>query len=129
MMLFLCIMPTSPSVLDCYTIHWGPATTIIINIILFSVIFIIFILVPDLSSPFAIDVFESSMYWVSKVNGTLQRMNKFGLGVNVTLVTGLVFPQDVKMLHALKQPQGNTLPPHLPVLLRQCSDCETMLRL
>ena len=60
----------------------------------------------DLNSPFAIDMFESYIYYLSGKNGTLRQMDKFGRGINVTLVTGLELPQDVKVIHKQKQPEG-----------------------
>ncbi|ESO82185.1 hypothetical protein LOTGIDRAFT_170222, partial [Lottia gigantea] len=49
--------------------------------------------------PFNIDVFESMLYWSSRDEGRIIKMNKFGKGTNSTLQTGLLLPTGVKVFH------------------------------
>ena len=46
-----------------------------------------------LNNPFAIDVFESLLYWVSQEKGDVAQMDKFGRGVNQTIQSGLLMPE------------------------------------
>ena len=61
-----------------------------------------------LNFPARLDVFESELYWVSEVDGTLTTMDKFGRGVNRTLQTGLVRPHAIKLFHRSKHDIAST---------------------
>lgn len=50
-----------------------------------------------LNHPFSLDVFESHLYWVSKVKGEVTMLDKFGRGVNQTLQAGLLMPHSIKI--------------------------------
>ncbi|CAH1789469.1 unnamed protein product [Owenia fusiformis] len=55
-----------------------------------------------LGHPFSLDVFEQSLYWVSRENGKVMKMDKFGRGINSTVQAGLMLPSDVKIFHPLR---------------------------
>ena len=46
--------------------------------------------------PSSLDVFESSLYWISSAKGELRRQDKFGRGVMVRLVKDIASPSSVK---------------------------------
>lgn len=46
--------------------------------------------------PSSLDVFESSLYWISTGRGELRRQDKFGRGVMVRLVKDIASPSSVK---------------------------------
>lgn len=46
--------------------------------------------------PSALDVFESTLYWISTGKGELRRQDKFGRGVMVRLVKDIASPSSVK---------------------------------
>lgn len=46
--------------------------------------------------PSALDVFESTLYWISTGKGELRRQDKFGRGVMVRLVKDIAVPSTVK---------------------------------
>lgn len=46
--------------------------------------------------PSSIDVFESTLYWISTGKGELRRQDKFGRGVMVRLVKDIASPSSVK---------------------------------
>jgi hypothetical protein len=50
-----------------------------------------------MNQPVGLDVFGSSLFWISQTEGNVKIQDKFGRGVNHTLVTGLLFPFDVKV--------------------------------
>ena len=58
-----------------------------------------------LNNPFAIDVFESLLYWVSQEKGDVVQMDKFGRGVNQTIQSGLLMPRAVKIFHQKRYDQ------------------------
>jgi len=47
-------------------------------------------------------VFESTVYWTSKLDGALYRIDKFGRGVKKLLRRGLRSPNGVKTFHKAK---------------------------
>jgi low density lipoprotein-related protein 2 len=49
----------------------------------------------SLKHPISLDVFETSMYWVTRDSGELIRQDKFGRGVPVMVERNLVNPTDV----------------------------------
>lgn len=55
-----------------------------------------------LKHPISLDVFESSMFWVTKESGELIKHDKFGRGVPVTIARDLVNPSGVKVYHNLR---------------------------
>lgn len=55
-----------------------------------------------LKHPISLDVFESSIYWVTKDTGELLRQDKFGRGVPVIIQRDLVNPSGVKVYHELR---------------------------
>ena len=64
-----------------------------------------FIHLSGLNNPFAIDVFESLLYWVSQEKGDVVQMDKFGRGVNQTIQSGLLMPRAVKIFHQKRYDQ------------------------
>ena len=58
-----------------------------------------------LKNPFAIDVFESLLYWVSQEKGDVVQMDKFGRGINQTIQSGLLMPRAVKIFHQKRYDQ------------------------
>lgn len=55
-----------------------------------------------LKHPISLDVFESSIYWVTRDTGELLRQDKFGRGVPVIIQKDLVNPSGVKVYHDLR---------------------------
>lgn len=56
-----------------------------------------FIFVTDkLHHPISLDVFESTLYWVTRDTGELIKQDKFGRGVPVTVARHLTNPTGVK---------------------------------
>lgn len=51
---------------------------------------------PTLKQPISLDVFESALYWVTKDSGELMRLDKFGRGLPVAVLTNLLNPSGVK---------------------------------
>ena len=49
-----------------------------------------------LKHPVSLDVFESSLYWVTRDTGELLRQDKFGRGVQVTVQRNLANPSSIK---------------------------------
>jgi len=49
-----------------------------------------------LRHPISLDVFESSLYWLTKDTGELKKHDKFNRGVPVTISKDLVNPSGVK---------------------------------
>jgi low density lipoprotein-related protein 2 len=56
----------------------------------------------NLRHPISLDIFESSIYWVTKETGELLKQDKFGRGVAVSIMKDLVNPTNVKIYHPLK---------------------------
>ncbi|XP_059057986.1 low-density lipoprotein receptor-related protein 2 [Achroia grisella] len=52
-----------------------------------------------LKHPISLDVFESSLYWVTRDTGELVRQDKFGRGVPFVISKDLVNPSAVKVVH------------------------------
>lgn len=52
--------------------------------------------------PISLDVFESTLYWVTRDTGELIKQDKFGRGVPVTVARDLANPTDVKIYHQLR---------------------------
>ncbi|CAH2090680.1 unnamed protein product [Euphydryas editha] len=55
-----------------------------------------------LKHPLSLDVFESSLYWVTRDTGELVRQDKFGRGVPFVISKDLVNPSAVKVYHPLR---------------------------
>ncbi|CAH0730104.1 unnamed protein product, partial [Brenthis ino] len=55
-----------------------------------------------LKHPLSLDVFESSLYWVTRETGELVRQDKFGRGVPFVISKDLVNPSAVKVYHPLR---------------------------
>ncbi|XP_041779439.1 low-density lipoprotein receptor-related protein 2 [Anopheles merus] len=55
-----------------------------------------------LKHPVSLDVFESSLYWVTRDTGELLRQDKFGRGVQVTVQRNLANPSSIKVYHELR---------------------------
>lgn len=55
-----------------------------------------------LRHPVSLDVFESSLYWITRDTGELVRQDKFGRGVPVVLQRDLVNPSAVRVVHPLR---------------------------
>ncbi|XP_026327983.1 low-density lipoprotein receptor-related protein 2 isoform X3 [Hyposmocoma kahamanoa] len=55
-----------------------------------------------LKHPISLDVFESSLYWVTRDTGELVRQDKFGRGVPFVISKDLVNPSAVKVYHPLR---------------------------
>lgn len=49
-----------------------------------------------LRHPISLDVFESTLYWVTRDTGELLQQDKFGRGVSVVVAKDLVNPSSVK---------------------------------
>ena len=50
----------------------------------------------SLHHPISLDVFESSMYWVTRESGELLKQDKFGRGIAVPIMKELVNPKNIK---------------------------------
>jgi low density lipoprotein-related protein 2 len=50
----------------------------------------------SLHHPISLDVFESTMFWVTRDAGELMKQDKFGRGVPVVITKDLVNPSGVK---------------------------------
>lgn len=83
-----------------------------------------------LKHPVSLDVFESSLYWVTKDTGELIKQDKFGRGVQVVVQRNLVNPSGVKVYHenryntSLKNPCFKSSCSHLCLLVpggRRCA--------
>ena len=71
------------------------------------------VFIPELNNPFSLDVFEGSLYWVSKTKGEVTTMDKFGRGVNQTLQAGLLLPHGIKVYQQYRYDlTSKTLLPH-----------------
>nr|XP_022902920.1 low-density lipoprotein receptor-related protein 2 [Onthophagus taurus] len=70
-----------------------------------------------LKHPISLDVFESSLYWVTKDTGELIQQDKFGRGIAVSVLSDLMNPSGVKIHHNLKY--NTTI--NNPCMKRQCS--------
>lgn len=53
----------------------------------------------QLRHPVSLDIFESSMFWVTRDTGELLRQDKFGRGVQVVVQRNLVNPSGIKVYH------------------------------
>lgn len=53
----------------------------------------------QLRHPVSLDVFESSLFWVTRDSGELLRLDKFGRGVQVEVLRNLLNPAAVKVYH------------------------------
>jgi hypothetical protein len=63
-----------------------------------------------LSHPYGISVFENSVYWTEWNYKTLNSAEKWRGGQELTLLTALpVTPYDVKIVHPLRDPEGELL--------------------
>lgn len=77
----------------------------------------------NIDRPSSLDVFESTLYWISTGKGELRRQDKFGRGVMVRLVKDIATPSTVKG----RQPFNSRIPVWLkhfsqsPFALKQCS--------
>jgi low density lipoprotein-related protein 2 len=56
----------------------------------------------SLRHPIALDVFESSIYYINRDSGDLTKHDKFGRGVSVSIERDLVNPTSVKVFHQLR---------------------------
>ncbi|KAF0304339.1 Low-density lipoprotein receptor-related protein 2 [Amphibalanus amphitrite] len=56
----------------------------------------------QLQHPFALDVFESSVYWVTRDSGDIFRMDKFGRGVPEKVKGDLANPTSIRVLQPLR---------------------------
>jgi low density lipoprotein-related protein 2 len=83
----------------------------------------------SLRHPISLDVFESSLYWVTKDTGDLIKQDKFGRGVQVLIQRDIANPSGVKIYHenryntSLKNPCYKTTCSHLCLLVpggRRC---------
>ena len=84
----------------------------------------------QLKHPIALDVFESSLYWLSRDSGEILQSDKFGRGVPVTISKNLQNALDLKIYHkfryntTLKNPCATNECSHLCLLVpggRRCS--------
>jgi low density lipoprotein-related protein 2 len=57
---------------------------------------IYFLLAEALHHPISLDVFESTMFWITRDAGELIKQDKFGRGVPVVITKDLVNPSGVK---------------------------------
>ncbi|XP_071451711.1 low-density lipoprotein receptor-related protein 2 [Hetaerina americana] len=70
-----------------------------------------------LKHPISLDVFESSIYWITRDTGELMRQDKFGRGVPVVMAKDLVNPSSIKVYHPYRY--NKTLPD--PCTKNSCS--------
>lgn len=84
----------------------------------------------QLRHPVSLDVFESTVFWVTRDSGELLRQDKFGRGVQVEVLRNLVNPAGVKVYHAerynttLNNPCAKSSCTHLCLLVpggRRCA--------
>lgn len=77
----------------------------------------------QLKHPISLDVFESSLYWVSRDTGDLIKQDKFGRGVQVVVQRDIANPAGVKIYHenryntSLKNPCFKSTCSHLCLLV------------
>ncbi|XP_071477659.1 low-density lipoprotein receptor-related protein 8-like [Diadema antillarum] len=57
-----------------------------------------------ISHPFSIAVFEDYVYWTDWSRASVERADKFSGSNQTAVITGLVSPMDVVVVHPLKQP-------------------------
>jgi low density lipoprotein-related protein 2 len=57
--------------------------------------------------PFKLDIFENHIYWISRDNGSIYKLDKFGRGALLNLVHQLDLADDIKVYHSLKVPKGS----------------------
>jgi hypothetical protein len=57
-----------------------------------------------LSHPYRIDIFENHIYWLSRNDGTVSKIDKFGRGAVSRLVEHLDLVEDIKVYHKHKYP-------------------------
>ncbi len=57
-----------------------------------------------LPNPFAMDILHGKMFWIDKKTGSVQEMDKFGRGMNISIVNSLqyVVPNDVVTFQEMK---------------------------
>lgn len=82
----------------------------------------------NLRHPINLDVFESSIYWVTRDSGELLRQDKFGRGVSVMMERNLVNPTSVLVWNSRKQvlggnPCGKSNCTHLCLLIPGGARC------
>merc|ERR1712071_457694 len=71
--------------------------------------------------PTSLDVFESTLYWVSTGKGEIRRQDKFGRGVMVRLV------KDISLTSSVKGTVHHLLPIHCSSLLSIIISPQTMI--
>lgn len=77
----------------------------------------------QLRHPISLDIFESSLYWVSRDTGDLIKQDKFGRGVQVVVQRDIANPAGVKIYHenryntSLKNPCFKSTCSHLCLLV------------
>lgn len=71
------------------------------------IIFLCWMSITGLPHPFAITVFEDSLYWTDWHTKSINSANKF-TGKNQEIIRNkLHFPMDIHTLHPQRQPAGN----------------------
>ena len=53
----------------------------------------------QLAHPYRLDVFENHIYWLTRQDGTINKVDKFGRGVVTHLVEHLDLVNDIKVYH------------------------------
>ncbi|KAI5632398.1 low-density lipoprotein receptor domain class A domain-containing protein [Phthorimaea operculella] len=74
-----------------------------------------------LKHPISLDVFESSLYWVTRDTGELVRQDKFGRGVPFVISKDLVNPSAVKVYHPLRYNASGVTGSRSPCKENSCS--------
>ncbi len=62
-----------------------------------------------LLNPFRIDIFENHVYWLSKEHGSVNKIDKFGRGGLIKMISGLDLTSDIKVFHSLKIQKSSKL--------------------
>lgn len=57
-----------------------------------------------MNHPFKIDAFENHIYWLTRDNGSVSKVDKFVRGAAINLIEGLDLVEDLKVFHAYKHP-------------------------
>jgi low density lipoprotein-related protein 2 len=60
-------------------------------------------------NPYKIDIFEGDLYWLSRRDGHVRKMDKFGRGAITTLAANLNLIEDVKVYHKFKYQSNGRL--------------------
>lgn len=57
-----------------------------------------------LHNPYRLDIFENHIYWLTRMDGSVSKVDKFGRGAVTRLIEHLDLVDDIKVYHKYKYP-------------------------